>query len=195
MNDKNLIRKYLQSTTALHRHLCPRQVLGVRMGLLAARFFELELPQKDKRLLAFVETDGCFSDGVMVATGCSMGHRTMRLVDEGKVAVTFLDTKAERAMRVAPAAGARAAAAACMPDAPNRWKAQLEGYQVLPDEELLIWNEVEMKLDWKQIVGRPGVRVNCARCGEEILNQREVSGPEGALCRQCAGERYWSAQE
>lgn len=185
----------MQSTTILHRHLCPRQVLGVRMGLLAAKVLELELPQKDKRLLAFVETDGCFADGVMVASGCSMGHRTMRLVDQGKVAATFLDTKSERALRVSPSAGARAAAAACMPAAPNRWKAQLEGYQVLPDEELLIWREVKLELDWKRMVGRAGVRVNCAACGEEIINLREVESARGVVCRQCAGEIYWSAAE
>ena len=52
----------------------------------------LPLPQKDKRLLTFVETDGCFADGVSVATGCWLGRRTMRLVDYGKVAATFVDT-------------------------------------------------------------------------------------------------------
>ncbi len=195
MTEEDIIKQYLQGTMVLHRHLCPRQVLGVRMGLLAAKLLQLQLPQSDKRLLAFVETDGCFADGVMVATGCSMGHRTMRLVDQGKVAVTFLDTKLERAIRVAPAAGARAAAAAAMPDAPNRWKAQLDGYQVLPDEKLLNWQDVRVELDWKRIVARPGVRANCGQCGEEILNLREVESERGAVCRQCAGERYWSAAE
>ena len=57
-----------------------------------------ELPQTDKRLYTFVETDGCFADGVMVATGCSLGHRTLRLIDYGKVAATFVDTR-ERAKR------------------------------------------------------------------------------------------------
>ena len=33
-----------------HNHLCPRQVLGVRMGLYAAELFDLDLPQNDKRL-------------------------------------------------------------------------------------------------------------------------------------------------
>ena len=67
----------LTKTAALHDHLCPRQVLGVRTGLLAARLFGLDLPQADKRLFAFVETDGCYSDGVSVSTGCWLGHRTL----------------------------------------------------------------------------------------------------------------------
>ena len=48
----------LERAAALHRHLCPRQVLGARMGILAGRLLSLELPQKNKRLYTFVETDG-----------------------------------------------------------------------------------------------------------------------------------------
>src|SRR3712207_7090667 len=48
---------------------------------------------------SFVETDGCFADGVSVATGCWLGRRTLRLVDHGKVAATFMDTLTERAVR------------------------------------------------------------------------------------------------
>ncbi len=51
-------------------HLCPRQVLGVRMGMFAAELFRLDLPQKDKRLFTFIETDGCLVDGIAAATGC-----------------------------------------------------------------------------------------------------------------------------
>ncbi len=86
----------LERTAALHDHLCPRQVLGVRMGMYAAALLELELPQRDKRLFTFVETDGCFADGVSVATGCWLGRRTMRLVDQGKIGATFVDTYTAR---------------------------------------------------------------------------------------------------
>ena len=51
-----------------HSHLCPRQVLGVRIGLAGTHALGIEVPQKKKRLLIFVETDGCFTDGVEVAT-------------------------------------------------------------------------------------------------------------------------------
>jgi formylmethanofuran dehydrogenase subunit E len=54
------------------------------------------LPQNDKRLFAFVETDGCFYDGVAVASGCWVGHRTLRLMDYRKVAVTIVDTACAR---------------------------------------------------------------------------------------------------
>ncbi len=58
----------LEASAALHHHLCPRQVLGIRMGLLAGRRLGVVLPQADKRLLAIAETDGCATSGIAVAT-------------------------------------------------------------------------------------------------------------------------------
>jgi formylmethanofuran dehydrogenase subunit E len=63
------------------------------MGLAGGRWLELEVPQKDKRLLTIAETDGCAADGLAVATGCWVGRRTMRILDFGKVAATFVDTR------------------------------------------------------------------------------------------------------
>lgn len=80
--------KILQTSAALHHHLCPRQVIGVRMGLYAGEILNLDLPQADKRLLTIIETDGCPSDGVAVATNCWVGRRTMHVEDYGKVAAT-----------------------------------------------------------------------------------------------------------
>lgn len=84
----------------MNKHLCPRQVRGVRIGLCAEELLRLELPRHDKLLYAFVETDGCFVDGVTVATGCSTGHRTLCLMDYGKVAVSFVDMQTGNAFRI-----------------------------------------------------------------------------------------------
>lgn len=176
---------------ALHKHVCPRQVLGLRMGMCAAELFPIELPQNGKRLLAFVETDGCFADGVSVATGCSIGHRTMRLVDHGKVAVTFVDTRSGKALRLCPAADARDRAAAYAAGAASRWQAQLEAYQTIPNEELLSIREVTLRFDLGAIIGSPGSRTTCSVCGEEIINQREIVKDGQQACRNCAGEGYW----
>ena len=44
-------------------------------------------------------TDGCLIDGIAVATGCWVGNRTLRVVDYGKSAATFVDTATQRAPR------------------------------------------------------------------------------------------------
>lgn len=185
------IEALLQEASAAHRHACPRQVLGVRMGLHAGHLLELPLPQADKRLYALVETDGCFVDGITAATGCTLGHRTLRLMDYGKVAATFVDTHSGRAIRIAPSPHARSRALTYAPAAPNRWRAQLEAYQVMPGDELLCAREVELSVDMKALLGKPGVRANCSVCGEEILNLREIKRGDALLCRSCAGDSYF----
>ncbi len=182
---------FLAASSALHKHLCPRQVLGVRTGMQIAALLGLDLPQADKRLFAFVETDGCFADGVSVATGCWLGRRTMRLMDYGKTAVTFVDTRTDEAFRVWPHPESRSRAGEYALDEQSRWHTMLEAYQVMPAEELLCWRQVELTVPMKQIISRPGVRVNCDVCGEEIINERELMRDGMTLCRACVGEAYY----
>src|SRR5688572_19018238 len=93
VNQTHIPSDMLEASAAHHTRLCPRQVLGLRMGLLAGQLLRLELPRTDKRLIAIVETDGCTTDGIMAATGCSVGRRTMFIRDWGKVAATFIDVQ------------------------------------------------------------------------------------------------------
>lgn len=134
----------------------------------------LDLPRTDKRLLIILETDGCFADGVEVATGCTVGHRTLRVEDYGKIAATFIDVKSGAAVRIAPRLDVRERAYAYAPTEPRHYFAQLQAYQIMPDGELLTIEPVTLTTPIAEIVSRPGVRVNCAHCGEEIINEREV---------------------
>lgn len=174
-----------------HRHLCPRQILGARMGRYAGEVLGLALPRRDKRLYVLIETDGCLADSVTVATGSSMGHRTMRLVDHGKTAATFVDTTTGRAYRIHPRADVRKRAELYAPDAPSRWHAQRDAYQVMPATELLCADEVELAIDLAAVVSRPGKRVACAECGEEVMNDREVVVDGRTYCRGCTGDCYY----
>ncbi|HSB89503.1 MAG TPA: FmdE family protein [Anaerolineales bacterium] len=192
MDTKTAMERALQQSAAVHRHLCPRQVLGVRMGMFAGRWLGLDLPGSDKRLIVFMETDGCASDGVAVATGAWVGRRTMRIMDFGKVAATFVDTVSGHAVRIHPHADSRARAVAAAPEAPDRWHAQLLGYQRLPDDQLLVAEPVALTVDLAALISRPGVRSACSICGEEILNQRQVVRDGEAVCRACAGEAYYA---
>jgi formylmethanofuran dehydrogenase subunit E len=134
----------LDESARRHKQLCPRQVLGVRMGLLGAHLLGIEVPDPARRLLVIVETDGCFADGLAAATGCSIGARTLRVIDHGKVAAVFVDVQADRAMRIAPHPQARQRAGECAPWAHSKWHAQLEAYQVIPDEDLFVVQPVEL---------------------------------------------------
>jgi formylmethanofuran dehydrogenase subunit E len=187
----NTLDELLAESSALHRHLCPRQVLGVQMGRLAAELLNLDLPQSDKRLLTIVETDGCFTTGLSVATNCWVGRRTMRVEDYGKVAATFVDTLSGQAIRSAPSPAARECAAAIAPDAHNRWEAMLFGYQRMAPADIFVWQAVSLTVSVEAIISRAGHRASCDRCGEEILNEREVVIGSATLCRHCAYGGYY----
>ena len=189
-----MLAEILEASAARHSHLCPKQVLGARMGMLAGRLLAIDLPQSDKRLLVILETDGCMADGLSVATGCTVGHRTLRVEDYGKVAATFVDTHSERAVRIVPRAEARTLAVDYANDAQGRWQKQLLGYQRMPDELLLAWRDVRLVASIASIVSRPHVREVCRDCGEEIINQREVVRDGVVLCRACADGAYYSAE-
>jgi formylmethanofuran dehydrogenase subunit E len=173
-------------------------VLGIRIGLRGLRelgFVDFDYQPRftnwDKRLLTIVETDGCGADGAAVATDCFVGHRTLRVLDFGKVAATLVDTHTGRAVRVAPRPDVRRRVSAYALTAPSRWHAYLQGYQVMPDEEMLQVREVKLIQPISEILSRPNARVQCSRCGEEVMNEREVVLNGRLLCRSCAGDRYY----
>jgi formylmethanofuran dehydrogenase subunit E len=188
--DRSLI-DLLSESASQHKHLCPRQVLGARMGLLAAHELQIDLPRDDKHLLVIVETDGCFVDGLSAATGCSIGHRTLRLIDHGKIAATFIDTETNRAIRIVPKRSSRETARQVIPNARSRWHAQLEAYQIMPDVDLFDVQHVVLTLSLEKLLSKPSAKAICDRCGEEIINEREVIQGNQTLCRACAGESYW----
>lgn len=188
------LAELLEETAARHKHLCPRQVLGVRMGLFAGELLGISVPQPQKQLVAIVETDGCAADGIAVATNCWVGRRTMRVEDYGKVAATFVDAKTGRAIRLVPSPDSRRLAAEAAPEEDGKWRRQLVGYQRVPSSELFRVEEVELKTPIEKIVSRAGARSKCSACGEEILNEREVVGESGPVCRACAGEAYYTVK-
>ena len=197
---RDLLDEILEDSARRHKHLCPRQVLGARIGLRGLR--ELGLANGDgrprysnerKRLLTIAETDGCGLDGIAVATDCAVGRRTLRVMDFGKVAATLVDTQTERAVRVSPTPASRTLAYEYAPDAPSRWHAYLQAYYLIPDDDLLHVAEVTLLQSLEEILSRPGARAVCDCCGEEIINEREVLTAGALLCRSCAGDGYYRA--
>jgi len=181
----------LRESAKRHKHLCPRQVLGARMSLFAGEILELELPRTDKRLLIISETDGCAVDGIIAATNCHVGSRTLRIVDFGKVAATFLNIYTEQAFRIAPSHQSRDLALDYAEDARNEWEIMLLGYQRIPAENLFSVQPVELTISLADILSKPSRKSKCSRCGEEIINGREVIHEGSTLCRSCAGENYY----
>ena len=189
----DILEQILAESESRHKSLCPRQVLGARVGIAGADALNLSVPRNDKRLLVIVETDGCFVSGVEAVTGCAVNHRTMRVEDYGKVAATFVDLKSGQAVRVAPRLDIRQRAQDYAPDEKRRYYAMLKGYQLMPAKQLLSIEEVVLTEPVESIISRAGVRINCDQCGEEIINQREIIQAKRVLCRACARPAYYQS--
>ncbi|MYH63577.1 MAG: formylmethanofuran dehydrogenase, partial [Caldilineaceae bacterium SB0675_bin_29] len=147
------------------------------------------------RLRANGEPDGRVGDRVEAVTGVSVGGRTLRVEDYGKIAATFVDVKTERALRVAPQIDVRPRARGFGPEQTRRYFAMLHGYQRMPDDELLSFEWVTLSTPVAAIVSRASARAKCDMCGEEIINEREVEVDGRTLCRTCAGNRYYTAEK
>lgn len=161
------------------------------MALCAGEIIRLDLPRVDKRLLVVAETDGCTVDGIIAATGCHVGSRTLRILDFGKVAATFVDTRTEETIRIIPRTEARLLSRDYAPAARNNWEAMLIAYQLMPVSELFVVQSVSMNMPLSKIMSRPGIKAVCERCKEEIINGREVMDEDGILCWACAGNSYY----
>ncbi len=181
----------LRTSAAEHSHLCPRQVLGVRMGLAGLARLGLEAPVTTKTALIIIETGGCFADGLRAATGATVGHRTLRVEDLGKIAATFSAIRQGTSLRLTPQADIRSKALYYAPGEKRRYFAQLVGYQCMPDEELFNFQEVELRTPAEQIISHQNARATCAKCGEEIINEREIKVDGLTLCQTCAYGGYY----
>jgi formylmethanofuran dehydrogenase subunit E len=113
-------------------------------------------------------------------------------VDYGKAAATFIDSETEQAVRIAPHPCSRERAASYAGDATSRWHGYLQAYQVMPDDELFTIQRVTPMFSVSELISTPKHRVSCERCGEEIINEREVVLAGQVLCRACAGQAYYS---
>jgi formylmethanofuran dehydrogenase subunit E len=101
MSDTKLI---LTRALEFHGHRCWASVAGVRAGLAALR--ELGVRRSGGGQLHAVVEIGedhggmCFADGVQFATGCTLGKGNMSKQPLGKLAVTLVEKKTHRALRI-----------------------------------------------------------------------------------------------
>ena len=148
-----------------------------------------------KRLITFVETDRCGTDAVQTVTGCTLGKRTLKFVDYGKLAATFLDTETGRAVRVCALESAREAALRFAPEERDPHQAQLRAYKALPNDELFTVAEVRVTISEADLPGCPRGRAMCEACGEGVSDGRDVSAAGRTLCRACARGAYYTLIE
>jgi formylmethanofuran dehydrogenase subunit E len=172
-----------------HGGLCGGIVLGVRMARLGCRMIGLEEPRKPenrKKIMVCVEISRCATDGIQSVTGCSLGRRTLKLMDYGVMAATFLNLETKKAVRISIHQDSRQKAKTQFPHLTDENHVYLEAYKLMSDEDLFKAEEVRVHLSELDLPGPPLKRLKCDLCGEEVLQGRGIEHEGKIACRRCA---------
>ena len=185
----------LKSSSAAHGHLCPGQVVGVRMAMLGCRLIGLDEPMRHdqiKKLIVYVEMDRCAADAVAHVTGVKLGRRSLKYMDYGIMAATFLNLKTAQTYRILSTEEARDLASIYAPEVHPRSKQQLEAYKRMPDSVLFRVQSVGVKPSEFDLPGPTRRKVYCSRCGQVVRDAREIVKGNMAYCKPCAHGAYYT---
>lgn len=185
----------LNSSAAAHGHLCPGQVVGVRMAMLGCRLIGLNEPTRHdqiKKLIVYVEMDRCTADAVAHVTGVKLGRRSLKFMDFGIMAATFVNLETDLAYRVISTEEARSLASSYAPEINQKYPQQLEAYKRMPDSVLFRVQQVDVAVHDADLPGPSRFKSTCSRCGQVVRDRREIIQGGHTLCQPCAGNAYFS---
>jgi formylmethanofuran dehydrogenase subunit E len=188
------LSEFLSECEAQHGHLCPGQVLGARMAVLGCSLIGVNDPKgvDRKKLIVWVEIDRCMSDAVSAVTGVRLGRRSLKFMDYGKVAATFLNLESGMAVRLVALESSRQLADASFSHIMSKKERQMCAYTTASDKDLFKIEHVLIEVNQNDLPGHPKQRDLCSKCGEGINDHREVRREDGTiLCRPCASGRYY----
>jgi formylmethanofuran dehydrogenase subunit E len=199
----------LTRTGEIHGHLC----VGSAMGVIAAHWAMKELGVKEstgmEHVLAIVETNNCFSDGVQVVTGCTFGNNALIYRDYGKTAFTLLKRNGEGIRIVAKREAGE--------NLKNRDQEAEELYRKVVTERSATREEEERMIELNRehcydILSIPAEKIFdmekvkmevpakysrilgsqiCSKCGEKVMETRTVVRDGETLCLPCAKAEYY----
>lgn len=184
----------LIGSAEVHGHLCPGQVIGVRMAMLGCELIGLdnpsELPQI-KSLIVYVEIDRCATDAIAYVTGVKLGRRSLKYVDNGIMAATFVNLETGKAFRVRSRETSRDLVENYAPGIEDKHQQQLEAYKVMPRDVLFDVAGVSVDVPYNDMPGPTRFKAECQHCGVVVRDKREIKKNGQVLCRICAGDTYF----
>jgi formylmethanofuran dehydrogenase subunit E len=196
----------LRISGRLHGHYCPFSALGVKAGARAMRELGIRQSMGMEEIVAIVETNNCFSDGVQIVTGCSFGNNALIYHDYGKTAFT-LARRNGQGLRISVRADRVMAESS--PEANELWErvvVQRRGSKddrkrlselwkelsfrtlTLPDEDVFSIKQVNIEVP---SYARIFASVKCSVCGEDIMEPRARFKDGKPVCLPCSGQEYY----
>jgi len=185
----------LKGSAKVHGHLCSGQAVGVRMAMLGCRLIGLDEPTRRdqiKKLIVYVEMDRCTADAVAHTTGVKLGRRSLKFVDYGIMAATFVNLETGKAYRVISTEEARDLAEAYAPEVADKNARQLEAYKRMPDSVLFRVQQVAVPIPEEDRPGPTRFKAICSGCGQVVRDRREVIKDGRSFCKPCAENVYFN---
>ncbi len=145
----NEFETYVKKVGDYHSHVCFGIAMGSKMTLAAMNYLGLDPKVKNKTLIVYAEIDRCMTDAIQVITGCTLGHRTLKYVDYGKFAATFVDLTSGKAVRLTIKESCE------IKGFPEQ---VVEKMAQLPEKEVVNIQEVEVKIQETDLPGLPKKR-------------------------------------
>jgi formylmethanofuran dehydrogenase subunit E len=194
-DEEKPFEKLLAGSVAAHGHLCPGQVVGVRMAMLGLRLLIFEAPPtypQLKQLIVYVEMDRCTGDAVAFVTQAKLGRRSLKYMDYGIMAATFIHLATDQAFRIISTEESRDLAALYVPGEPDKRQQQTAAYKIMPDSVMFRVQEVKVDLSPFDLPGPTRRKATCIKCGQVVRDNREVRQNGSVYCRPCASGAYFS---
>lgn len=206
---KGDLRGLLEKTGELHGHFCSHSALGVKAAYLAMREFGIVNTGMEE-VVAIVETNNCFSDGIQMVTGCSFGNNSLIYQDYGKTAVTVAK-RGGTAIRISLNPNFEESRAEKYPEANALFEklvvrreeptpAESARLMQLSEEiavELLDADDSKLFAIERKTITLPKyapifASVKCSVCGENVMETRMRMRDGKPICIPCAGDEHYA---
>ncbi len=184
----------IEGSAKLHGHLCAGQVVGVRMAMLGCGLIGLDAPRRPdqiKKIIVYVEIDRCAADAIAYVTGVKLGRRSLKFVDNGIMAATFVNLESGKAVRILSTERSRDLVSRYAPGIAEKQRQQLEAYKAMPDEVLFEVQPVAVEVPVSDLPGPSRFKARCEQCGQVVRDKKEVLQGGRVLCRICAYGAYF----
>jgi len=196
-------QEWLEFGQKFHGHKCPAMPNGLRVAAAAMNKLGVERTG-DGALLAILDLGEnhcatCFADGVQVITGCTLGKGNIIKTHKGKWALTLVDKKTSKAVRVTPKAEAMLANKKSSFFTDYREKGVpptqvpdkvveplVKMVMAAPEEKMMTISEVfDYKLEPKKDSFDSFV---CEECGEMVVMEYGRIKGDKKVCQDCASK-------
>ena len=135
--------------------------------------------------------DRCTADAVAHVTGVKLGRRSLKFMDYGIMAATFVNLETGKAFRIISTEESRDLAEAYATEIADKHTRQLTAYKRMPDSVLFRVQQVEINVPEEDLPGPTHFKAICTQCGQVVRDRREVFEDGRLLCKPCTDKVYF----